>query len=441
MTGSGRAESLTSTREVGMTRTRKARIVVLGGGFAGLESAFLLRARLGDRADITLVSDKHEFLFKPNTIYIPFGTDPASLLIPLSRPAHRRDIELVRGSAQSIDPDARLVHLGGRHLAYDFLVVATGAAMRPEEVPGLVEHAETIWTPRQMSSFGRSLRGAVERARQGGAEQTILFSVPPGNKCAGPLYELVLMTETWLRRRRVRDRFHLVFATYEESYIQAFGPKLHDVVTKEFDERGVEGHLGSRLGAVMSAEAAFDNAPPLAYDLLVAFPPYVAAVDFGPELPTDQRGFILTEPASRRVPGHERIYAPGDAGDFPVKQAFLAFLQADAAAEDIAAGILDREPRSVFDPVSMCVMEELDTATFAQVPLTVTGDPNRPVAVRADADGAYRVGVSPAWRLGKKLLGLYLPFRFNAGLPFHAGVPWRAMDAGLKGMSALLARR
>jgi NADH dehydrogenase FAD-containing subunit len=423
-----------------MTGRAKARIVVLGGGFAGLESAFLLRARLRDRADITLVSDRREFLFKPNTIYIPFGADPSSLLIRLDRPTRRRDIRLMCARAQSIDPDARLVHLGGRHVAYDFLVVATGAGMRPEEVPGLAEHAETIWTPRQMSSLGRSLRWAVERAREG-AEQTILFSVPPGNKCAGPLYELVLMTETWLRRRRVRDRFRLVFATYEESYIQAFGPKLHDVVTAEFDERGIEGHVGSRLGAVMSAEAAFENAPPLAYDLLVAFPPYAAAVDFGPELPTDERGFILTEPASRRVPGHERIYAPGDAGDFPVKQAFLAFLQADTAAEDIAAGILDREPRSMFDPVSMCVMEELDTATFAQVPLSMTGDPNRPVVVRADADGAYRVGVSPAWRLGKKLLGLYLPFRFKAGLPFHAGAPWRAMEAGLKGMSALLARR
>jgi sulfide:quinone oxidoreductase len=89
----------------------------------------------------------------------------------------------------------------------------------------------------------------------------------------------------------------------------------------------------------------------------------------------------------------------------------------------------------------MCVMEELDKATFAQVPLELTGEPEQAVAVRADADGAYRVGVSPAWRLGKKLLGVYLPFRCGAGRPFHAGAPWLAMDAGLKAMSTLLARR
>ncbi|HEU0337555.1 MAG TPA: hypothetical protein VFR43_13420, partial [Gaiellaceae bacterium] len=75
------------------------------------------------------------------------------------------------------------------------------------------------------------------------------------------------------------------------------------------------------------------------------------------------------------------------------------------------------------------------------VPLVVTGDPSRPVAVRPDANGAYRVGVSPLWRLGKKMLGLYLPLRFRSGLPFHEGAPWRAMEAGLRGMSAALARR
>lgn len=85
-------------------------------------------------------------------------------------------------------------------------------------------------------------------------------------------------------------------------------------------------------------------------------------------------------------------------------------------------------------------MEQLDTATFAQVPLCLTSDPDRPVEVRPDADSEYKVGVSPAWRLGKKLLGLYLPWRFGAGKPFHAGAPWRAMEVGLKVMSTLFAR-
>jgi sulfide:quinone oxidoreductase len=194
------------------------------------------------------------------------------------------------------------------------------------------------------------------------------------------------------------------------------------------------------LDGVGERSAHYAHGETLAFDLLVAFPPYVAAVRFD-GLPQDERGFLKTELESRCVQGQERIYAPGDAGDFPVKQAFLAFLQADATAEAIAAEVDARKPAELFDPVSMCVMEEFDKATFAQVPLEVTGDPLRPVVVRPDANGAYKVGVSPLWRIGKKMLGVYLPFRFRAGQPFHSGAPWRAMDLGLKGMSAALARR
>jgi sulfide:quinone oxidoreductase len=417
----------------------RANIVIAGGGFAGLESAFLLRTKLGDRAHITLVSDQPTFLFKPNTIYIPFGGKLDPLLIPLSRPTAKRDIELVEGQIGSVEPDARRIDVDGRSLAYDFLVLATGAGMAAAEIPGLEAHAETVWTPGEMASLGRKLAEAIRCARNG-ERQTILFTVPPGNKCAGPLYEIVLMTDTYLRRQKVRDRFELIWATYERTYIQAFGPKLHEVVVPEFAARGIRGHTECVLNGVDERTAHYENGESIAFDLLVAFPPYVAAVRYD-ELPQDERGFLKTELETRRVAWQERIFAPGDAGDFPVKQAFLAFLQADATAGAIAAEVGEREHARPFNPVSMCVMEEFDKATFAQVPLELTGDPLQPVAVRADANGTYKVGVSPLWRIGKKMLGIYLPFRFKAGQPFHAGSPWRAMELSLKAMSAAFARR
>jgi sulfide:quinone oxidoreductase len=434
----GRDDEATHVEEATMNADR-TRVVVVGGGFAGLESAFLLRKLLGDNVAITLVSDRDEFLFKPNTIYIPFGGSEESLKIRLARPTAKRNIDLVPGAFEELDRERRVVRAGGRELPYDYLVLATGAAMRAEEVPGLAEHAETIWNPAEMVSLGRRLHELLERSANG-RTQTIHFLVPPNNKCAGPLYELVLMVDTWLRRHKARDGFRIVWTTYEPSYIAAFGPKLHTVVTEEFAARGIEGHTGWRVELVEADAVRFEGGERREYDLLVSFPPYVAAVRY-PGLAADERGFLATEPGSRRVVGEDRIYAPGDAGDFPVKQAFLAFLQADAVAEDIAARVERREPAFAFEPVSMCVMEEFDKATFAQVPLHVTGDPARPVEVLASAHGAYRVGVSPAWRLGKKMLGLYLPFRFKAGRPFHAGAPWKAMEVGLKAMSTTLARR
>lgn len=422
-----------------MTTQTKPRVVVVGAGFAGLESAFLVRAKLGERADITLIADTDRFLFKPNTIYIPFGAKPESLMIPLAKPAAKRNIRLVQAPFTELDTEQRTVGAGDWTVPYDYLVLATGAGMRPEEVPGLAEHAETIWTPGEMSALGTRLRDVAEKAR-GGAQQRILFAVPPNNKCAGPLYEMVMMTETWLRRQGVREHVDIAWTTFEGTYIQAFGPKLHEVIGAEFRERGIAGHNEWRIASVDAGRAHFDNGEHRDFDLLVAFPPYVSAVRYD-GLPSDDRGFLTTEPGWRRVVGQERIFAPGDAGDFPVKQAFLAFLQADAVGEAIAADVTGREPAGAFDPVSMCVMEEFNTATFAQVPLRTTGDPLRPVEVRPDANGAYKVGVSPLWRLGKKMLGIYLPLRFRNGLPFHQGAPWAAMELGLKGMAGVLARK
>jgi sulfide:quinone oxidoreductase len=416
----------------------RQRITILGAGFAGLETAFLLRMRLRDKADLTLVSERQSFTFRPNTIYVPFGADPADLVVDMAKPFRRRDVDFVEGTVTGVDPQAHEVRLAdGRGISYDKLVIATGADMRPGEIPGLAEHAATIWTPESMLGVRDRFHRVRDEAREG-RRSRVLFLIPPNNKCAGPLYEIVLMLETWLRREGVREQVEIAWSTSERSYIQAFGPRLHEVVAGEFSARGIDGHTGEEVTEVGAGEARYADGKTRAFDHLIAFPPYVSAVRYE-SLPGDERGFIETEMKTRQVVGMPDVYAPGDAGDFPVKQAFLAFLQADTVAEHIAAAAGVHAFESPFDPVSMCIMEMFDKATFAQVPLDLTGDPDRPVTVREGADGDYKVGTGATWRLGKKMLGMTVPMRFHAGEPFHAGLGWQMMEVGLKGMSAALA--
>ena len=439
MCNRGQAGNLVAMGEtVAANGSASARVVVLGGGFGGLETAFYLRMLVGERAKITLVSDQKAFLFKPNSIYVPFGLDPDKLRVPLDKPAARKNIELIQARAREIDPEARRVAADGASIPYDFLVVATGADMRPTEIPGLAEHAISTWTPVDMLNLRAGFEGLREAAGRG-ERRRVLFVIPPNNKCAGPLYEIVFMLETWLRRQGVRDQVEIVWTTFEQTYIQAFGPRLHEVASAEFERRGIEAHASLVVEKVEPDAVSYAGGEQLDYDLLVAFPPYVASTPFA-GLPADERGFLRTDLASRRLLEHPEIFAVGDAGDFPIKQAFLAFLQGDAAASHLAAEILGERSQLDFDPVSMCVMEQFDKATFAQVPLRLTGDPARPIEVRPDADGDYRVGSSKLWRAGKKTLGLSVPWRFSRGEPFHGGNFWRGMDAGLKAMSGVLAK-
>jgi sulfide:quinone oxidoreductase len=274
--------------------TAKPQILILGGGFAALESAFLLRMRLHDEVDIRLVSDSDDFVFRPNSIYVPFGADPTSLLVGLQKPLDRRHIGFERGSVAEVDAGKRLVSLDdGQRFRYDKLIIATGADTHAQEIPGLTEHAATIWTPGSMLDVRRRFSEVRDRALRG-ERQRVLFLVPPNNKCSGPLYEIVFMLETWLRRENARDLVDITWSTYEHEFIQAFGPRLHELVTDEFSERGIDGHTEEVVTEVGPGAVRYAGGLTREFDELIAFPPYVSAVRY-PALASDERGFIKTE--------------------------------------------------------------------------------------------------------------------------------------------------
>src|SRR5690349_1741359 len=98
-------------------------VVVLGSGFAGLETAFALRALAGpDRVRLSLVSDRDDFLFRPNSIYLPFGAAEAPLHVPLAKPLRRRKIDARIATAEGVDTNRGVVHTSHEPIPYDHLV-------------------------------------------------------------------------------------------------------------------------------------------------------------------------------------------------------------------------------------------------------------------------------------------------------------------------------
>ncbi|WP_134661424.1 NAD(P)/FAD-dependent oxidoreductase [Amycolatopsis sp. CFH S0078] len=396
-----------------MARTE---VVVLGSGFAGLETAFRLRARASeDDVGVTVVSERDDFLFRPGTVRLPFGAAEEPLHVPLHRAFRRRSIGTVIATAEGIDLDRGQVHTSRGPMAYDRLVIATGAASRPEEIPGLAEHAHSIAAPGTLHRLGEDLRWAAQNARHGRA-QRVLFALPPGNHCAAPLYEFALMLDTWLRRKQIRDNVEIAFDTCEEIYVQAFGPKLHALVSRQFEARGIDSRTASTLAEAAERSAVFADGSVREFDVLVAFPPQVASVGYA-GLPADDRGFLRCDPDTRAVTGRPEVYAPGDAGDFPLKLGHLALLQADAVAAAIIAHRTGAQLSARRVPVVRHVLDMLDAAAFAQIPLSPGGDP----AHVDEASARYWVSTSVLWRAGARLAETALSARFRLGLPLRAG--------------------
>jgi sulfide:quinone oxidoreductase len=414
------------------------RVVVLGAGMAGLEAAFALERRLSGRVDLRVLYDEEEFLLRPNLVYVPFGGDLARSQLPVVDILSRKAIACLRGRVEGIDTDIGRVYLdGGGHLPYEHLVIATGATSWPQGVPGLDAHALDTREPAAMSTLRERFLHARGRAREG-ARQRTLFVVAQDNRWSAPLYEVALMFDTWLRREDVRAQVDLGFVTAEAAFLEAAGPRMHEVIEHEFTERGIDGRAGDRLLEVRAHEARFAGGGAEAFDLLVTAAPHRAAVRYE-GLPVDEHGFVRVDGATRQVVGHPELYAPGDAGDFPLKDGFLALLQADAVAHHIATTVTAGRFKRPFDPVSVQIIDMLDKAAFAQLPLEVTGDPSHPVGLRSGADAEYKVGVSPKWRAGKRMFSSYLLMQFAAAEPFQAGPGWRFLDLGVRAMTGMLA--
>ena len=197
-----------------------ARIVILGAGIGGVPMAFEMKEMVGKKHDVTVISDTPTFHFVPSNPWVPpKWRKPEDLKIELAPVMKKNDIEFIQKAAIKIDPANNQIQLADNStVAYDFLVIATGPRLAFDEIPGLgpdgytssvchVDHAAIAAEDldKFMQNPGPIVVGAVQ-----------------GASCFGPAYEYLMILETELRNRKIRDKVPMTFVT-SEPYIGHLG--------------------------------------------------------------------------------------------------------------------------------------------------------------------------------------------------------------------------
>ncbi|MHB1654557.1 MAG: NAD(P)/FAD-dependent oxidoreductase, partial [Desulfitobacteriaceae bacterium] len=114
------------------------KVIIVGGSFGGLTAAFELRRHLGRRAEITVVAEMDAFAFAPSFPWVALGLrKPKDITVGLDKLLSRKGIKFLQATVLKIDPGKQEVDLGNRSLSYDYLVIATGAHLDFEAIPGL----------------------------------------------------------------------------------------------------------------------------------------------------------------------------------------------------------------------------------------------------------------------------------------------------------------
>lgn len=316
---------------------KRARVVIAGGGIAGLEALLALRDLAGERVDMTLVAPRPDFVYKPLTVEEPFSSQPAE-----QRELEPIAAELGAGFVQQpvtrVDTRCKSVELGdGAELDYDMLVVCVGARARPA-----FRNAITFEVAGEPLRIDDLL--AQVQASEG---KRIAFVVPSGMSWPLPIYELALMT-----RRRAEESgagdVSITVATPESAPLVIFGPIASDAVAQALRARRIETITDARATDTEENIVLHPGDRPLEAELVVALPALEGPAI--PGLPADQAGFIPIDDHAR-VEGLDDVYAAGDGTTFPIKQGGLGTEQADAAAEQISARVgapVDPQP---FRPV------------------------------------------------------------------------------------------
>jgi sulfide:quinone oxidoreductase len=271
---------------------------------------------------------------------------------------------------------------------YDAVLLALGARVRPA-----FRNAVTI-DDAHLTAQVETLLGEID----GGRVRSVALVIPWPMPWPLPIYELALMTAKHARDARLSLRVDLV--TPEDAPLALFGAEATEAVSEMLAGLGVTVHASAHCG-VPDAGRVFIHPGPrmLRVDRVLALPQL-----FGPPSPGVpggvHNGFLAVDPFCR-VRGVPRVFAAGDATDFPIKHGSIAAQQADTAARSIAA--------LAGADVELCRFDPVLNATL------VGGD--RPLRVRAQASGLHGVrseaheeplDPSPAAKLTARYLTPYL---------------------------------
>jgi len=300
-----------------------AAALIVGGGVAALETLIALRDLAGDRVRVTLVAPEPDFVYRPMAVAEPFGFGEARRY-PLRRIADDFGAGLVQADVTAVDASSRRVVLGsGDALAYDTLVLAPGARLRPA-----FDDALTFTGPDSGPAMG-ALLAELEQGRV----RRIAFVAPTVVGWTLPLYELALMTARHAAARDLQPE--LVLVTPEQRPLVVFGERASAAVARMLATAGIEFVGANHVEVAQGALRLAAGGRPLEAERVVALPLVLGLALEGVPAEPDL-GFVPVDEHGR-VDGLDGVYAAGDATSFPIKQGGLAAQQADAVAQHVAA--------------------------------------------------------------------------------------------------------
>ncbi len=328
-------------------------ILIVGGSFGGVKTAWDLRNKIPRHHRISLISDKPKTILRASFPRVVFeGVPTERLAFDLDKSFNGTGIEFIHDPLLRVEQAKNQIITARSKHTFDFLVIATGARSAYELLPGSREYAKSICDASRIAETKRALLDF----RSGDFYAGAAAGYTP---CDGPPLEMLLGLDHRLRKLGCRDQARLSFFTDKGNLLPPGGPTTWSYLKRLFKRRGLNALLGVELTSLDDKYLHFQDGKKKPYDLCLVIPPYRGIKGLHSSGLTDERGFIPVEQNTMRARKSENynVYAVGDAAAIPgPKQGHLALMQAGVAAAHIAWRINGKGEVPSYLPEFKCVM-------------------------------------------------------------------------------------
>lgn len=332
-----------------------SKVLVLGGGFGGVQAAIEARASLDSSHEVTII-DKNRVphLCGMNPLLIVGERDTDKTGRSLGRLANR-GINFVEANIDLVDTANQQVASSNGTFDYDYLVVALGAAYDWDAVPG-ARNAYSFYD----FDYARHLRRRLSRLKRG---KIVIAASKPPYKCPPAPFETAMIINWWARRKGIRKDIELSVYIPEPGPLGVAGKEASMRVRNALDQRGIELVTGAGVTEVSTngREASFADGSSTSANIIATIPVHKIPDIVAASGISNGKPWVPVNKATLETSA-SNVFAIGDvnvvpSGDFAIPKAgVFAAAQGTKVGEVIASRINESHEPDPYDGVGYCFM-------------------------------------------------------------------------------------
>ena len=334
------------------------KLLILGAGTAGTIMLNKLASVL-ERSEwqITIVDQNETHYYQPGFLFIPFDIYTRKDVIKPKRDFLPPGTNVVMSPIERIEPEKNRVILSNNTvLPYDFLIIATGANIHPEQTEGM---KDGLWNKSIFDFYtidGACLMHDLFKRWEGGRLVVNITEMPI--KCPVAPLEFAFLADWYFTERGIRDKVDIQFVTPLPG---AFTKPRASVILGDFlDKKAIRQTTEFSIGRVDTERKAIISwdEQEIPFDILVTIP-----TNMGDEMVArsgmgDELNFIPTDRQTLRSRDFANVFVIGDATNLPSSKAgSVAHFQADILFENFLDAIESRPLSEKFDGHANCFIE------------------------------------------------------------------------------------